>query len=115
MDSNGRNPTSGLSDSEAITRSLAKLSSAWEKGTAHHSAFSQIKLHPAYQRILEFGFAAVPFILARMQKGDGRWFDALETITGENPVPPASRGDLRAMIDAWLEWGRDEGYETPQR
>ena len=24
----------------------------------------------------------------------------------EDPVPPEARGDVRAMSDAWLEWGR---------
>lgn len=99
-----------VSDSPTIRKVLAELSSAWKKGTAHHSAMSQMKLHPAYGRIVEFGFAAVPFILSRMQKGEGRWFDALETIAGENPVPAARRGNVRAMIDEWLRWGSDRGY-----
>ncbi len=112
MDSNGRNPTLRLSDAEAIKRTLAKLASAWKKGTAYHSAMSQMKLHPAYHQILAYRFAAVPLILSRMQRGEGRWFDALETITGENPVPAERRGDVRAMIDAWLHWGRHGGYVT---
>jgi hypothetical protein len=37
---------------------------------------------------------------------------ALHAITGANPVPPASRGNLQEMADAWLAWGLEKGYKA---
>ena len=38
------------------------------------------------------------------------WFWALQAITGEDPVPPAHRGDLSKMAAAWIRWGKQQGY-----
>ena len=32
------------------------------------------------------------------------------TKVGANPVPAAGSGDLRAMTDAWVQWGQEKGY-----
>jgi hypothetical protein len=66
-------------------------------------------MHPAYQRIIGLGTAAVPLILAELEKDLDQWFWALKAITGEDPVPPESRGKMREMADAWLNWGRKKG------
>ncbi len=72
-------------------------------------------LIPAYQRIIGMGTDAVPFILQELryelEKGEPYdWFLALWAITGENPVPVESRGKVKEMAKAWLEWGFREGY-----
>ena len=61
------------------------------------------------------GEKAVPFILVELQRelaiGEpDDWFVALWAITGENPVPLESRGNLKEMAKAWLEWGYRVGY-----
>ncbi len=38
------------------------------------------------------------------------WFWALRSITGRNPVGEDERGNMRAMAEAWLAWGREQGY-----
>ena len=40
------------------------------------------------------------------------WFWALHAITGANPVPAASRGNVQAMAEAWLQWGSEKGYKV---
>ena len=35
---------------------------------------------------------------------------ALGEITGANPVPAESAGKVREMAQAWIEWGRSQGY-----
>jgi len=55
------------------------------------------------------GPKAVPLIFAELQHEPDHWFWALEAITGENPVPKRSVGDIEASARAWVEWGRRSG------
>jgi len=57
------------------------------------------------------GEIAIPLILDQLRKQPTHLFWALYEITGINPVDPASAGNIRAMIDAWLEWGNTQGGE----
>jgi len=41
----------------------------------------------------------------------GHWHRALRQITGADPVPPADRGNLDKAAEAWLRWGKKQGYE----
>jgi hypothetical protein len=41
-------------------------------------------------------------ILRSLQQEPDDWFYALRAITGENPVPASSAGDMRAMSEFWL-------------
>ena len=66
--------------------------------------------HPAYQQIIAMGPPAVPSLLQRLAQRPDHWFAALHQITGASPVPPESRGRFLEMTNAWLEWGRQQGY-----
>jgi hypothetical protein len=66
-------------------------------------------LHPAYQRIIGMGTAAVPFLLCELERRPDHWFWALTAITGADPVKPEHRGKLREMANAWLKWGKEQG------
>jgi hypothetical protein len=92
------------------------LASQWqqERNPLSSNAWDNV-LNPAYQRIIGMGTDAVPFILGELRqelkKGEpDDWFMALWAITGENPVPAESRGKIREMAKAWLEWGSQQGY-----
>ena len=37
------------------------------------------------------------------------WFWALKSLTDVDPVSDDDRGDMVAMANAWLEWGRVNG------
>jgi hypothetical protein len=70
---------------------------------------------PGYQRIIGMGEKAIPLILEEirneLKSGEpDDWFVALWAISGENPVPEESRGNLKQMAKAWLEWGARRGY-----
>jgi len=97
-------------------RLFEDFASQWRKGRnpLSSNAWDNI-LNPAYQRIIGMGTDAVPFILRELrhelEKGEpDDWFPALWAITGENPVPTESRGKLREMTKAWLQWGSRQGY-----
>ena len=53
------------------------------------------------------GKRAVPLILEQMRsEGDDpdHWYIALESITGEDPVPEDAFGNTVKMAQAWLSW-----------
>jgi len=88
------------------------LAQQWKHETAHHSNIAKRALHPAYQEIIGMGERVVPLLLAELRREPDDWFWALHAITGANPVPAASRGNLRAMAEAWVQWGLAKGYKV---
>jgi hypothetical protein len=85
-----------------------------ERNSLSASAWDNVR-SPAYQRIIGMGEKALPYILREIERemrtGDpDDWFVALWSITGENPVPIESRGQLKEMAKAWLEWGLKSGH-----
>src|SRR5580658_1570612 len=55
-----------------------------------------------YQKIIAMGPPAVPLILEELRASPDHWFWALCALTGEDPVPPQSRGVLSKMTEAWI-------------
>jgi hypothetical protein len=88
-----------------------ELAERWKRETAHHSNVAKRALHPAYQEIVGMGERVVPLLLAELRREPDDWFWALHAITGANPVSAASRGDVRAMAEAWVKWGMEKGYK----
>ncbi len=86
------------------------LKAKWEAETALLSSITEIALHPAYQQIIGMGKDAIPLILAELKRKPGHWFWALKAVTGEDPVLPEQRGRIKEMTEAWLLWGRKQGY-----
>lgn len=70
----------------------------------------------AYREIIALGTDAIPYILHDLSEGLGTqrgpdfWFDALEKISGKNPVTRDHRGKIRAMAEDWLDWGKENKY-----
>lgn len=86
------------------------LAETWKGETRFLSSISDIIIHPAHLQIVAMGPKAVPLILNRMKQEAGLWFWALNFITGENPVTEDIRGNIKAMSEAWLDWGCNSGY-----
>jgi len=63
-----------------------------------------------YQQIIGMGAPVVPLILEELQREPDHWFWALEAITQENPVPKEALGKVLQMAQAWVEWGKNQGY-----
>ncbi|MFY9821612.1 MAG: hypothetical protein WAM82_09520 [Thermoanaerobaculia bacterium] len=86
-----------------------RLTKSWREATQYISSTTDMVMHPAYQRIIGMGPAALPLILRELAREPDHWFWALQAITGEDPVPPAARGNLSKMTDAWLRWASLRG------
>lgn len=91
---------------------FAILKREWECDTLHLSSITDMAMHPSYQQIIGMGSSAIPLIMAEIKKQPGHWFWALKAITGEDPVLPGQRGRIKEMTEAWLGWGKTQGYKV---
>jgi hypothetical protein len=97
---------------EVVELRFAELAEQWLVETAAQSSLAKRHAHPAYQSIVGLGPAVVPVLLSALEASPNYWFHALRAITREDPVTQEMRGNLRAMSDAWLAWGRARGYSV---
>ncbi len=89
---------------------FSELADRWEEETIFLSNSERAVAHPAHQEIISMGEPVVQLVLERMRSQGGHWFEALQRITGEDPVSPADYGNIAAMQNSWLQWGEDNGY-----
>ena len=94
-----------------LSQQFEQLAAQWRQETGHLSLMNDIVLNRAYQQIIGMGKPAIVLILQDLKKQPDHWFWALRSITGENPIQPDDRGRLSQMTEAWLEWGRQHGYQ----
>ena len=87
-----------------------RLRDEWKAQSRFLSNTARMAMLRPYQRIIGLGEPAVPLLLEELAREPDHWFWALEAITGEDPVPAADKGRVRAMADAWLQGGRQRGY-----
>ena len=93
-----------------LREQFSELVTEWRTGTAGLSSPRAIAGHHAYQQIIDMGEPVIPFILQDMKDNGGWWYPALRTLTGVNPVPESAKGSPPLNDEAWLQWGRDNGY-----
>ena len=93
-----------------IKQRFQKLADQWEEDTFFLSRSDRAIAQPVHQEIINLGQPVVPLILERMRSQGGHWFEALQQITGEDPVPPDDRGKIEIMQRSWLKWGAENGY-----
>lgn len=87
-----------------------ELAEQWRRDTRFSSSLVEMVLHPAYQRIIGLGGAALPLLLRELQREPDHWFWALRAISGEDPA--ASTSTIDDARDGWLKWGTSQGYIT---
>ena len=89
---------------------FAELAARWKRERGPHSSSARLAEHPAYQQIIALGREVVPLLLRELEREPDHWFRALHTLTGADPVPAESRGNVGEMAAAWIRWGREQGY-----
>jgi hypothetical protein len=94
-----------------IEERFQRLAALWHEATAFLSSMSEASTHPAYQEIIRLGPDVVPLLLRDLEDHHTHWFAALRALTGANPVPPSVGGNIPKMVDAWLRWAKDQGYQ----
>jgi hypothetical protein len=93
-----------------IEPQFTAFAAQWRSESEFMSSMTDMVMLPSYQRIIGMGREAVPLLLRELEHEPDYWFWALQAITGQDPVDPSDRGDLRKMAAAWLAWGRHQGY-----
>lgn len=97
-------------DSQSISARFRTLAKRWHEETNYLSSSSEITNNDSYLEIISLGKAVIPYILRDLRERGGQWYRALRIISGENPVPTKSSGNVNKMKEAWFKWGRDNGY-----
>jgi hypothetical protein len=95
---------------DELNELFTRLAQQWKDETLILSDAHKILLHPCYQRIIGMGPAVIPILLSAMQDKPDHWGHALQAITGEWPVPAEHSGNIKKIADAWVRWGKDNGY-----
>ena len=96
-----------MSDNAKRFRAFVKQ---WTADTLFVSSAAHMAEHPAYKSIIAMGKPAIPLLLGELDRSPDHWFIALQQVTHEDPVPEESRGIVSKMAEAWLKWGREQGY-----
>ena len=111
IDSNLRSLNTDSQSFENVrSREFKELLIAWHEERRFSSSYSKIVSCPAYKKIIEMGEPVLPLIFTQIEsEGDNpdHWSVALQSITGDNPVPAEARGDTVKMAAAWLEWAKE--------
>ena len=97
-------------DTAVLEKKFRVLVKRWRKDTQFKSSITESAMHPAYQRIIGMGPSVVPLLLKELEHDPDHWFWALCAITGENPVAARDAGRVPKMTEAWLKWGKLQGY-----
>lgn len=98
-----------VANPDCVRERFQRLASKWKSETRFLSNTVQMAMLESYQAIIGMGDAAVPLILKELQREPTQWFWALQAITEVDPVPSEARGNVRAMAQAWIDWGRQRG------
>jgi hypothetical protein len=99
-----------VSDPQSLEKRFRELVSAWKADSLVLSSVTAMARLPSYRQIIALGRAVVPRLLRELDQDPDHWFWALNELTGADPIPPESRGRLPEMAQAWVRWGREQGY-----
>jgi hypothetical protein len=92
-----------------VAKQFELLAEQWKSETELVSSTTAMVTHPAYQAIIALGPAVVPFLLRDLEREPIHWFEALQAITGADPVPCEHWSKIEAMRTDWLAWGLQRG------
>jgi len=80
-----------------------KLYKKWQDETQFDS-FIGDPYHKSYDKIIKYGYRAVPYIINKIKEEPSLIFVALIRITGETPIKEENKGNVKKMAEDWIEW-----------
>jgi hypothetical protein len=93
----------------SIEHAFDALVSEWRRLRERGSSTAPL-VNDAYGQIVAMGWPVVPLLLREVERQSGHWFEALTWITREDLSTPKTRGNIRELRRAWLQWGRERGF-----
>jgi len=97
-----------LEQTPELERAFHTLVEDWRKEALGLSRIDKKVMHPAYQEIISMGPQVIPLILGELRDQPTYWFEALRSISHEDPAHSAQSFD--EAKDAWLSWGQAHQY-----
>lgn len=84
----------------------------WMENTKYSSTIREIVADENYHKIIDLGFSVVPYIFKELDNENlrRRWISALYKMTGANPVKTDHAGNIDAITQDWIEWGKLSKY-----
>lgn len=101
-----------MDEVDKLELTFLRLAWQWEAETRWTSSIHTMIENSCYQAIINMGAPVVPILLKWLKIKPDHWMHALYKITGEDPVPTKDAGNLRLMTEAWINWGREHGYQV---
>src|SRR5437870_4813796 len=102
-------PVVNVAEQSAVAEQFERLAAEWKTATALLSSTTAVVTHPAYRAIIALGPLVVPLLLHDLEREPVHWFEALQALSGEDPVPREHWGNVAVMAADWLAWGRQQG------
>lgn len=91
-----------LRSAQDVEKNFFTYATEWREASASSSVAATTFMHPAYQRIIGLGPAALPLIIEELRREVDHWFWALAAIVGRDVAPEAA--SLKQAAQAWIEW-----------
>ncbi len=107
-DSNANTSELTGADGDDLAVKFRAYAETWRRETLHVSSLTKITSHPAYQAIISMGKPVLPLLLDELRVRPDHWLVALHEITVVDPAAPGS--SFSEAVEAWLKWGRENGY-----
>jgi hypothetical protein len=95
---------------ESLDQRFKYLASEWKNLQGPRSNIGRLATHPIHLEILKLGTSAIPLILKDIKDGSSHWFTTLRSLVGSSPVSAEAAGNIAEMRDAWIRWGKEQGY-----
>ena len=99
-----------IGKTNTIDAKFRRLSDEWLRGMGHSSDPIRLMSHPAFQEIVRMGPSVIPLIIRHLAEKPNLLVWALPRITGANPVPVDSNGNIGKMVHSWIEWGKSRNF-----
>ena len=97
-------------EGESLSSIFYSLTQAWMRETRFTNSMTAILSNGNLSRIVSLGSAVIPLILRDLERSPKHWFNALSVLTGADPVKEEQVGNMKAMREAWLSWGRQNRF-----
>jgi hypothetical protein len=92
-----------------LSELFRELANIWKAETGILSDITKKSMNWSYQQIIGLGLPVVPLILQELKVKPADWYWALSAITRQDPIKPEHAGNMAAMAQDWIRWGKDRG------